>query len=126
MVIFFAYFYTAIQFNPKDLADTIKKNGGFIPGIRPGKNTAAFLEWILNRITLSGGIFLAGIAIVPDIIMRIWPEEVPTRMAYLFGGTSLLIIVGVALATLKQIEAQMMMRHYEGFMKKGKLRGRRG
>ncbi len=124
LVIFFAYFYTAIQFNPKDLADTIKKNGGFVPGIRPGKNTAEFLEWILNRITLSGGIFLAGIAIIPDIIIRVWPEEVPTSMAYLFGGTSLLIIVGVALDTLKQIESQMMMRHYEGFMKKGKIRGR--
>lgn len=124
LVIFFAYFYTAIQFNPKDLSETIKKNGGFIPGIRPGKNTAEFFEWILNRITLSGGIFLAGIAIVPDIIIRIWPEEVPTTMAYLFGGTSLLIIVGVALDTLKQIESQMMMRHYEGFMKKGKIKGR--
>lgn len=124
LVIFFSYFYTAIQFNPKDLADTIKKNGGFIPGIRPGKNTADFLEWTLNRITLSGGIFLAGIAIVPDIIIRLWPEQVPTTMAYLFGGTSLLIIVGVALDTLKQIESQMMMRHYEGFMKKGKIRGR--
>lgn len=124
MVVFFAYFYTAIQFNPRDLADTIKKNGGFIPGIRPGKNTADYLEWLLNRITLSGGIFLAGIAIVPDIIIRVWPEQVPTTMAYLFGGTSLLIIVGVALDTLKQIESQMMMRHYEGFMKKGKIKGR--
>jgi preprotein translocase subunit SecY len=124
LVIFFAYFYTAIQFNPKDLADTIKKNGGFIPGIRPGKNTADFLEWTLNRITLSGGIFLAVIAIVPDIIIRLWPEQVPTTMAYLFGGTSLLIIVGVALDTLKQIESQMMMRHYDGFMKKGRIRGR--
>ncbi len=124
MVIFFAYFYTAIQFNPKDLAETIKKNGGFIPGIRPGKNTAEYLEWLLNRITLSGGIFLAAIAIVPDIIIRIWPEEVPTTMAYLFGGTSMLIIVGVALDTLKQIESQMMMRHYEGFMKKSKIKGR--
>ncbi len=124
LIIFFCYFYTAIQFNPVDIADNLKKYGGFIPGIRPGQNTADYIMRILNRITLSGAIFLALIAIVPDFIIRIWPEEVSHEMAYLFGGTSLLIIVGVALDTLKQIESQLLMRHYDGFIKKGRIRGR--
>ncbi len=124
LIIFFCYFYTAIQFNPVDIAENLKKYGGFIPGIRPGKNTSDYIMTILNRITLSGSIFLAFIAIVPDFIIRIWPEEVSPEMAYLFGGTSLLIIVGVALDTLKQIESQLLMRHYNGFIKKGRLKGR--
>jgi preprotein translocase subunit SecY len=124
LVIFFCYFYTAIQFNPVDIADNLKKYGGFIPGIRPGKNTSDYIMRILNRITLSGSIFLAFIAVVPDFIIRIWPEEVAPEMAYLFGGTSLLIIVGVALDTLKQIESQLLMRHYDGFIKKGRIKGR--
>lgn len=124
LIIFFCYFYTAIQFNPVDIADNLKKYGGFIPGIRPGPNTADYIMRILNRITLSGAIFLAFIAVVPDFIIRIWPEEVSHEMAYLFGGTSLLIIVGVALDTLKQIESQLLMRHYDGFIKKGRIRGR--
>ncbi|HDP79768.1 MAG TPA: preprotein translocase subunit SecY [Spirochaetes bacterium] len=124
LIIFFCYFYTAIQFNPVDIAENLKKYGGFIPGIRPGKNTSDYIMTILNRITLSGSIFLAFIAIVPDFIIRIWPEEVSPEMAYLFGGTSLLIIVGVALDTLKQIESQLLMRHYDGFIRKGRLKGR--
>ncbi len=124
LIIFFCYFYTAIQFNPVDIADNLKKYGGFRPGIRPGPNTADYIMRILNRITLSGAIFLAFIAVVPDFIIRIWPEEVSHEMAYLFGGTSLLIIVGVALDTLKQIESQLLMRHYDGFIKKGRIRGR--
>ncbi|MDY6968380.1 MAG: preprotein translocase subunit SecY [Spirochaetota bacterium] len=124
LIIFFCYFYTAIQFNPVDIAENLKKYGGFIPGIRPGKNTSDYIMWLLNRVTLSGSIFLALIAIVPDFIMRIWPEEVSPEMAYLFGGTSLLIIVGVALDTLKQIESQLIMRHYDGFIKKGRVRSR--
>ncbi len=124
LIIFFCYFYTAIQFNPVDISENLKKYGGFIPGIRPGKNTADYIMYILNRITLSGSIFLALIAITPDFIIRIWPEEVSPEMAYLFGGTSLLIIVGVALDTLKQIESQLLMRHYDGFIKKGRIRGR--
>ena len=124
LVVFFCYFYTAIQFNPVDIADNLKKYGGFIPGIRPGKNTSDYIMRILNRVTLSGSIFLAFIAISPDFIIRIWPEEVPAQMAYLFGGTSLLIIVGVALDTLKQIESQLLMRHYDGFFKKGRVKGR--
>lgn len=124
LIIFFCYFYTAIQFNPVDIADNLKKYGGFIPGIRPGQKTSDFIMRILNRVTLSGSIFLAVIAIVPDFIMRIWPEDISPQMAYLFGGTSLLIIVGVALDTVKQIESQLMMRHYDGFSKKGRVKGR--
>ncbi len=124
LIVFFCYFYTAIQFNPVDIADNLKKYGGFIPGIRPGKKTSDYIMRILNRVTLSGSIFLALIAIVPDFIMRIWPEDVPAEMAYLFGGTSLLIIVGVALDTLRQIESQLMMRHYDGFIKKGRIKSR--
>lgn len=123
LIVFFCYFYTAIQFNPVDIADNLKKYGGFIPGIRPGKNTSDYIMRILNRITLPGSIFLAMIAIVPDIIINMWPT-LSHELAYLFGGTSLLIIVGVALDTLKQIESQLLMRHYDGFFKKGRLRGR--
>ncbi|HOO70420.1 MAG TPA: preprotein translocase subunit SecY [Spirochaetota bacterium] len=125
LIIFFCYFYTSIRFNPVEIADNLKKYGGFIPGIRPGQNTADYILNILNRITLSGSIFLALIAIVPDFIIRIWPEQVEPGMAYLFGGTSLLIIVGVALDTLKQIESQLLMRHYDGFLKNGRMKGRR-
>jgi preprotein translocase subunit SecY len=124
LIVFFCYFYTAIQFNPVELAENLQKHGGFIPGIRPGKNTSDFIMRILNRVTLSGSIFLALIAIVPDIVLRIWPEDVSPQMAYLFGGTSLLIIVGVAIDTLNQIESQLMMRHYDGFFRKGRIRGR--
>ncbi len=125
LVIFFCFFYTSLKFNPVEIADNLKKYGGFIPGIRPGKNTSDHLLGILNRLTLSGAIFLALISIVPDFIIRIWPEQVPRDMAYLFGGTSLLIIVGVALDTLKQIESQLLMRHYDGFLgSKKKIQGR--
>ncbi len=125
LVIFFCFFYTSLKFNPVEIADNLKKYGGFIPGIRPGKNTADHLLGILNRLTLSGSIFLALISIIPDFIIRIWPEQVPRDMAYLFGGTSLLIIVGVALDTLKQIESQLLMRHYDGFLgSKKRIQGR--
>ncbi|MCP4137122.1 MAG: preprotein translocase subunit SecY [bacterium] len=123
-IIFFCYFYTAIRFNPADISENLKKYGGFIPGIRPGQNTTDHIMRILNRITLFGSLFLAGIAIVPDIIMRVWPEHVSPTMAYMFGGTSLLIIVGVALDTLNQIESQLIMRHYDGFFKKKRIKGR--
>jgi preprotein translocase subunit SecY len=124
LIVFFCYFYTAIQFNPVDIAENLQKYGGFIPGIRPGQKTSDFIMRILNRVTLSGSIFLAVIAIMPDIIIGLWPEDVSHEMAYLFGGTSLLIIVGVALDTLRQIESQLLMRHYDGFIKKGRIRGR--
>jgi preprotein translocase subunit SecY len=123
MIVFFTYFYTAIAFNPKDVADTMKKQGGFIPGIRPGPHTAEFVDNILTRITLPGSVFLAVIAILPTFIIKM---GVTPGFASFFGGTSLLIVVGVALDTLQQVESHLLMRHYDGFMKSGKLRGRRG
>lgn len=122
MIVFFTYFYTAIAFNPKDVADTMKKQGGFIPGIRPGKQTSDFIDNILTKITLPGSIFLAIIAILPAFVSA-W--GVSGQFAQFFGGTSLLIIVGVALDTLQQIESHLLMRHYDGFMKSGKIKGRR-
>jgi preprotein translocase subunit SecY len=122
MIIFFTYFYTAIAFNPKDVADNMKKQGGFIPGIRPGKQTSEFIDNILTKITLPGSIFLAIIAILPAFVGA-W--GVSGNFAQFFGGTSLLIIVGVALDTLQQIESHLLMRHYDGFMKSGKIKGRR-
>ena len=122
MIIFFTYFYTAIAFNPKDVADNMKKQGGFIPGIRPGKQTSEFIDNILTKITLPGSFFLAIIAILPAFVSA-W--GVSGQFASFFGGTSLLIIVGVALDTLQQIESHLLMRHYDGFMKSGKLKGRR-
>lgn len=123
LIIFFCYFYTAITFNPVEVSDNMKKYGGFIPGIRPGKPTAEYFEYILNRVTLPGAVFLALIAISPSIISR-W-LNIPYLIASFFGGTAILIIVGVMLDTMKQVESQLLMRHYEGFLKKGKLRGRR-
>ena len=123
LIIFFCYFYTQIQLNPIDIADNLKKVGGYIPGIRPGANTSTYLQRVLNRIVLPGSIFLALSALIPTIIQR-W-LGLPPEMAFLMGGTSLLIMVGVDLDTMKQIESHLLMRHYEGFMKKGgKLRGR--
>jgi preprotein translocase subunit SecY len=122
MIVFFTYFYTAIAFNPKDVADNMKKQGGFIPGIRPGSHTADFVDNILTKITLPGSIFLAIIAILPTALIKM---GITPNFASFFGGTSLLIIVGVALDTLQQVESHLLMRHYDGFMKSGKLRGRR-
>lgn len=123
MIVFFTYFYTAIAFNPIDVADNMKKYGGFIPGVRPGKKTAEFIDNILTRITLPGSIFLAIVAIFPYFITKF--SNVSFTFASFFGGTSLLIIVGVALDTLQQMESQLLMRHYDGFIKGGKIRGRR-
>lgn len=122
MVVFFTYFYTAIVFSPKEIADNMKRQGGFIPGVRPGKPTAEYIENILTKITLPGSIFLAIIAILPTFITNIF--SITSTFAQFFGGTSLLIIVGVALDTLQQIESHLLMRHYDGFMKSGKLKGR--
>ncbi len=122
MIIFFTYFYTAIAFNPKDVADNMKKQGGFIPGIRPGKQTSDFIDNILTKITLPGSFFLAIVAILPAFVSA-W--GVSGQFSQFFGGTSLLIIVGVALDTLQQIESHLLMRHYDGFMKSGKLKSRR-
>ncbi|PID57126.1 MAG: preprotein translocase subunit SecY [Ignavibacteriae bacterium] len=122
IIIFFTYFYTAIAFNPQEVAETMKKQGGFVPGIRPGKQTADFIDNILTKITLPGSIFLAIVAILPAFVSRM---GVSGSFASFFGGTSLLIMVGVALDTLQQIESHLLMRHYDGFMKSGKVKGRR-
>lgn len=122
LILFFSYFYTAITFNPIDIADNMKKYGGFVPGIRPGKQTAEHLDFIMTRITLPGAVFLALIAVFPSIISG-W-LKIPYLVASFFGGTGLLIIVGVMLDTMKQIESHLLMRHYEGFMRKGKLKAR--
>ncbi|MGA2508496.1 MAG: preprotein translocase subunit SecY [Chitinispirillaceae bacterium] len=119
LIIFFTYFYTAIVFNPVDIADNLKRSGGFIPGIRPGKNTAQYLDNVLTRITLPASVFFAFISIVPFLLMGTF------KVNFYFGGTSVLIVVGVALDTLVQLESHLQMRNYEGFLKKGKLRGRR-
>ena len=112
LIVFFTYFYTSITFNPLDVADNMKKYGGFIPGIRPGRPTAEYLDHILARITLPGSVFLATIAILPFVVQGIWGIT-----AFPFGGTAVLIIVGVGLETMKQLESQLLMRHYEGFLK---------
>jgi preprotein translocase subunit SecY len=143
-IIFFAYFYTAIIFNPDDVAENMRKYGGFIPGIRPGKRTAEHIDTILTRITLAGAIYLALVAILPEFLMTgfkvapipligeyldTWlPRFVTEGMGvqFYFGGTSLLIVVGVAMDTVQQVESQLIMRHYDGFMKKARIRGRRG
>lgn len=111
LIIFFTYFYSSITFNPIDVADNIRKNGGFIPGIRPGRPTSEYIMKVMSRITFFGGLFLAAIAVLPAILMGV------AGMDLYFGGTSLLIVVGVAIDTMKQIESNMMMRNYEGFMK---------
>jgi len=122
MIIFFTYFYTAIAFNPNDVADNMKKQGGFVPGIRPGQHTADFIDNILTKITLPGSIFLSLVAILPAFMTRF---GVSSSFASFFGGTSLLIIVQVGLETVHQIESQLVMHHYDGFMKTGRLKSRR-
>jgi preprotein translocase subunit SecY len=144
LIIFFAYFYTAIIFNPDDVAENMRKYGGFIPGIRPGKRTAEHIDTILSRITLVGAIYLSLVAILPEFLLtgfRVAPipfigetlDAMLPRLiteglgvTFFFGGTSLLIVVGVAMDTVNQVESQLIMRHYDGFMKKTRIRGRRG
>ncbi|MBI5417241.1 preprotein translocase subunit SecY [Candidatus Poribacteria bacterium] len=116
MIIFFCYFYTAISFNPVDIAENLKKSGGFIPGIRPGTSTAEYIESIMNKITLVGAVFIAFIAIVPIYLGKFF------NVPFYFGGTSVLILVGVSVDTMKQIESHLLMRHYDGFMKRGKFK----
>lgn len=112
LIVFFTYFYTAVTFNPQDVADNMKKYGGFIPGLRPGRPTAEYIDKILTRITLAGAVFLAIIALLPNFVMAV------TGLDIYFGGTGLLIVVGVALETMKQLESHLLMRNYQGFMKK--------
>jgi len=123
LVIIFTYFYTAITVNPVQMADDMKKNGGFIPGVKPGKKTVEFLDTVMSRITLPGSIFLAIITILPAFAMIV---GITTQFAYFFGGTSLLILVGVVLDTLQQIESHLLMRHYDGLTKSGRIKGRTG
>jgi len=145
LIIFFAHFYLSIIYNPDDVADNVRKQGGFIPGIRPGKRTADYLDDVLTKITWVGGIYLAIVALIPEIMLAglrlnhlpVWlggswfDSHMPTwllhglNVNFYFGGTSLLIVVGVAMDTVQQVEAQLIMRHYEGFLKKGRVRGRR-
>jgi preprotein translocase subunit SecY len=143
-IVFFAYFYTAIIFNPDDVAENMRKYGGFVPGIRPGKRTAEYIDTILARITLAGALYLAAVAILPQFLVNgIKLGAIPfigesldaympafitqgLGLPFLFGGTSLLIVVGVAMDTVQQVESQLIMRHYDGFMKKTRIRGRRG
>jgi preprotein translocase subunit SecY len=119
MIIFFAYFYTAIVFNPVDIADNLKKYGGFIPGIRPGKKTSDYLYRVLTRITLGGALYLAAVCVLPDILYKAF------NVPFYFGGTSLLIVIGVALDTVSQVESHLIQRHYGGFLKGVSIRGRR-
>lgn len=143
-IIFFTYFYISIIFNPVDVADNLRKYGGFIPGIRPGKNTSDYIDDVLSRITLAGALYLAAVAILPEFLITglkvqglpwigPWLEaNLPRFMTeglginFMFGGTSILIVVGVAMDTMQQIEAQLVMRHYDGFMRRSRIRGRRG
>ena len=143
-IIFFCYFYTSIIFNPNEVADNMRKYGGFIPGIRPGKRTAEYVNSILTRITLVGALYLALIAIIPEFLYTgfhvqnlpfVGPRLDATlpqwftqglRVNFYFGGTSLLIVVGVAMDTIQMVESQLIMRHYDGFLKKSRIRGRRG
>jgi len=120
MIFFFAYFYTAIVFNPVDIADNLKKYGGYIPGIRPGQKTSEYIYRVMSRLTFVGAVYLAVVCIIPEILIRRF------NVPFYFGGTSLLIVVGVALDTVSQIESHLLTRSYEGFLKKGKIRGRRG
>jgi preprotein translocase subunit SecY len=144
LIVFFAYFYTAIIFNPDDVAENMRKYGGFVPGIRPGKRTAEHIDGILARVTLAGSIYLAMIALLPNFLLTgfrvepipwigprldaVLPRFITEGMnvTFYFGGTSLLILVGVAMDTVQQVESQLIMRHYDGFMKKTRIRGRRG
>ncbi|MEA3421117.1 MAG: preprotein translocase subunit SecY, partial [Acidobacteriota bacterium] len=143
-IIFFTYFYVSIIFNPVDVADNLRKYGGFIPGIRPGKNTSDFIDGVLSRLTLVGAVYLAIVAILPEFMItgfkvQAFPfigtfldQNLPRwftqglNVQFYFGGTSILIVVGVAMDTLQQIEAQLVMRHYDGFMRRGRVKGRRG
>ena len=122
MIVVFTYFYTAITVNPKQMADDMKKNGGFIPGIKPGRKTAEYLDKIMSRITLPGSLFLGAVAILPAVAFATITDN--QAFAFFFGGTSLLIMVGVVLDTLQQIESHLLMRHYDGLMEKGKIKGK--
>lgn len=122
LILFFSYFWVSVMFKPIQVADDLKKYGGYIPGVRPGEPTASFLDFVMTRLTLAGAIFLTIIAVIPDVLL--FNFQVPPRIAYFFGGTGMLITVGVILDTMRQIETFLLQRHYDGFLKKGRIRGR--
>ena len=119
MIVFFCFFYTAVTFKPDDVAENLKKNGGFIPGIRPGKKTAEFIDKVLTRLTVIGAIYLSTVCVLPTIMISKF------NIPFYFGGTALLIVVGVGIDTISQVESHLHMRNYEGFMKQGRIKGRR-
>ncbi|HXR35284.1 MAG TPA: SecY family transport protein, partial [Candidatus Binataceae bacterium] len=120
LIIFFTYFYTAVTFNPVDVADNLKKYGGFIPGIRPGRHTAEYIDRVLSRITLGGAIYVSAVCVLPTILIQQF------NVPFYFGGTALLIVVGVALDTIAQMETHLLTRNYEGFMRRGRIKSRKG
>jgi preprotein translocase subunit SecY len=120
LIIFFCYFYTAVTFNPVDVADNLKKYGGFIPGIRPGRFTAEYIDRVLSRITLGGALYVSAVCVLPTLLIQRF------NVPFYFGGTALLIVVGVALDTVAQIETHLLTRNYEGFMRRGRIKSRRG
>ena len=122
MILFFSYFWVATQFNELQIADDMKKSGGYIPGVRPGQATSDYLHQAMSRITLAGAIFLTVIAVIPIILAN--SMGINLYVSQFFGGTSMLIMVGVMLDTMRQMESHLLMRHYDGFMKKGRLKGR--
>jgi preprotein translocase subunit SecY len=124
MILFFSYFWVATQFNELQIADDLKKNGGYIPGVRPGQATSDYLHNAMSRITLAGAIFLTIIALIPIWLASVMNPRIPYAVSTFFGGTSMLILVGVMLDTMRQMETHLLMRHYDGFLKKGRLRGR--
>jgi preprotein translocase subunit SecY len=120
LIVFFCYFYTAVTFNPVDIADNLKKSGSYIPGIRPGKNTADYIDMVLSRLTFGGAMYVSLVCVIPTLFVARF------NVPFYFGGTALLIVVGVALDTAQQIESHLLAREYEGFMKSGRIKGRRG
>ncbi len=124
LILFFSYFWVSVMFKPIQIADDLKKYGGYIPGVRPGEPTARFLDFVMTRLTLAGAVFLTVIAVFPDLLMN--QLKVPQRIAIFFGGTGMLITVGVILDTMKQVETFLLQRHYDGFLKKGRVRSRGG
>jgi len=122
LILFFSYFWVSVMFKPIQIADDLKKYGGYVPGVRPGEPTAKFLDFIMTRLTLAGAIFLTVIAVMPDVLL--FEFNVPQRIAYFFGGTGMLITVGVLLDTIRQIETFLLQRHYDGFLRKGRIRAR--
>lgn len=122
LILIFSYFWVSMMFKPIEIADNLKKNSGFVPGVRPGQPTAKYLDFVMTRLTLAGAIFLAVIAVFPDVLLLKF--NIPPLVANFFGGTAMLIIVGVTLDTMRQVETHLLQRHYDGFLQKGRIKGR--